>query len=100
MAAQGGPQYNPAALGQSAQAAQIPQYGLDIGQQAQNWYNSFSAYGQGGAPQKNKGASAATGALSGAASGAAAGTMVYPGVGTLIGAGVGALAGGAAGYYS
>ena len=107
MAAQGGPQYNPAALGSSYGAAQIPQYGLDIGQQAQNWYNSFSAYGGAGAPTKNQGAAAlsgaATGALSGAVGGATLGSVV-PGVGTLIGAGVGAVAGGAlggaGGYFS
>ena len=100
-AAQGGPVYQPAALGSTTQAAQIPQYGLDIGQQSQNWYNSLQAYSnQGGAATKNKGAAAATGALSGAASGAAAGTMAYPGIGTAIGAGVGALAGGASGYFS
>jgi hypothetical protein len=106
-AAQGGPQYNPSALGAGYGAAQIPQYGLDIGQQAQNWYNSFSAYGGQGTPTKNRGAAAmsgaATGALSGAVGGATLGSAV-PGVGTLIGAGVGALAGGvvggAGGYYS
>ena len=99
-AAQGGPVYQPASLGQSTQASQIPQYGLDIGQQSQNWYNSLSAYSQQGSPTKNKGAAAATGALSGAASGAAAGTAAYPGIGTAIGAGIGALAGGASGYFS
>ena len=107
MAAQGGPQYNPSALGAGYGAAQIPQYGLDIGQQAQNWYNSFSAYGGGTTPTKNKGAAAlsgaATGALSGAVGGATLGSVV-PGVGTLIGAGVGAVAGGAlggaGGYFS
>jgi hypothetical protein len=98
-AAQGGPVYNPSALGASSQAAQIPQYGLDIGQQAQNWYNSFSAYGGSAAPAKNKTVSAATGALSGAASGALAGSAAGP-YGTLIGAGVGAVAGGVGGYYS
>jgi hypothetical protein len=106
-AAQGGPQYNPSALGAGYGAAQIPQYGLDIGQQAQNWYNSFSAYGAGGAPVKNKGAAAASGAATGALSGAVGGATlgsVVPGVGTLVGAGVGAVAGGvlggAGGYFS
>ena len=100
-AAQGGPVYQPAALGSTTQAAQIPQYGLDIGQQSQNWYNSLQAYsGSTGAPTKNPGVAAATGALSGAASGAMAGTAAYPGIGTAIGAGVGALAGGASGYFS
>jgi hypothetical protein len=100
MAAQGGPQYNPSALGAGYGAAQIPQYGLDIGQQAQNWYNSFSAYGGGSAaPAKNQGQQAAVGALSGAASGALTGAAAGP-YGALIGAGVGAVAGGVKGYYS
>ena len=100
-AAQGGPVYQPAALGAgtSGTAQQAPQYGLDVGQQAQNWYNSLSAYGGSTTPAKNQGASAATGALSGAASGATAGTAFGP-YGTAIGAGVGALAGGVMGYYS
>jgi hypothetical protein len=103
MAAQGGPQYNPQALGQglTGSAQQFPQYGLNIGQQANQWYNSLAAYGGAqGAPQKNKTTSALGGAASGALSGATAGTAVYPGIGTLIGAGVGALAGGAGGYFS
>ena len=99
-AAQGGPVYQPAALGSTTQAAQIPQYGLDIGQQSQNWYNSLQAYsGQTGAATKNPAVSAATGALSGAAGGATAGSAFGP-YGTAIGAGVGALAGGASGYFS
>jgi hypothetical protein len=104
LAAQGGPQYNPQALGQNltGSAQQFPQYGLNIGQQANSWYNSLAAYGggAGGAPQKNKTTAALGGAASGALSGAAAGTAVYPGIGTLVGAGVGALAGGAGGYFS
>ena len=99
-AAQGGPVYNPASLGSSYGAAQIPQYGLDIGQQSQNWYNSLQAYsgGQGGSTP-NKGAQAAAGALGGAASGAMTGAAAGP-YGALIGAGVGAVAGGVKGYYS
>jgi hypothetical protein len=102
-AAQGGPQYNPQALGQNltGSAQQFPQYGLNIGQQANQWYNSLAAYGGGGgAATKNRTGSALGGAASGALSGAAAGTAVYPGIGTLVGAGVGALAGGAGGYFS
>jgi hypothetical protein len=106
-AAQGGPVYQPASLGASSQASQIPQYGLDIGQQAQNWYNSLSAYSNPGGATKNKGAAAAGGALSGALSGAVGGATIgsaVPGLGTLagaaIGAGTGALAGGAGGYFS
>ena len=100
-AAQGGPQYNPASLGQSYGASQLPQYGLDIGAQAQNYYNSLSAGGYGGgAATKNKGAAAASGALSGAIGGATAGTAIYPGVGTAIGAVAGGVLGGAGGYFS
>ena len=106
-AAQGGPVYQPAALGASTQAAQIPQYGLDIGQQSQNWYNSLQAYNGGGLPTKNKGVAAATGAATGALSGAVGGATIgssVPGLGTLagaaIGAGAGALTGGAGGYFS
>ena len=101
-AAQGGPVYNPASLGASygGSASQFPQYGLDIGQQSQNWYNSLSAYtGMGGTTQKNPGVSAATGALSGAASGATAGSAAGP-YGTIIGGAVGAIGGGLSGYYS
>ena len=106
-AAQGGPVYQPAALGSTTQAAQIPQYGLDIGQQSQNWYNSLQAYNGGGLPTKNKGVAAATGAATGALSGAVGGATIgssVPGLGTLagaaIGAGAGALTGGAGGYFS
>jgi hypothetical protein len=100
-AAQGGPQYNPTSLGQGqlGTAQQAPQYGLDVGQQAQNWYNSLSAYSGAGTPAKNQMAGAAAGALGGAASGALSGSAAGP-YGALIGAGVGAVAGGAKGYYS
>lgn len=106
MAAQGGPQYNPSALGPqySGTAQQFPQYGLDMSQLAGNWYNNINqanlqgyqlgqAYGQRG----GSGMGAATGALGGAASGALAGSAAGP-WGTAIGAGVGALAGGLSGY--
>jgi hypothetical protein len=103
-AAQGGPVYQPASLGagQLGTAQQAPQYGLDVGAQSQNYFNSLNnAYGGGAAGStKNQGVSAATGALSGAMSGATAGTAAYPGIGTAIGAGVGAIAGGVGGYYS
>lgn len=99
-AAQGGPQYNPAALGSQYSASQFPQYGLDVGAQSQSYYNSLNAAGGSASPTKNKTASAAAGALSGAASGAMAGSAAGPGYGTLIGAGVGAVAGGLGGYYS
>ena len=109
-AAQGGPVYNPAALGagQLGTAQQAPQYGLDVGAQAQNYFNSLNnAYGSAGAATKNKGAAAAQGALTGALGGASAGATlgsVIPGVGTVIGGVVGGVAGGAlgagSGYYS
>ena len=109
-AAQGGPVYNPSALGagQLGTAQQAPQYGLDVGAQAQNYFNSLNnAYGGGGAASKNKGAAAAQGALTGALGGASAGATlgsVIPGVGTVIGGVVGGVAGGAlgagSGYYS
>jgi hypothetical protein len=102
MAAQGGPQYNPQALGAPAPSyagAQFPQYGLDIGQQAQNWYNSIGAYGAQSQPgQPNRMGSALGGAGAGALSGAAAGTAVMPGWGTAIGALGGAVLGGLGGY--
>lgn len=107
-AAQGGPQYNPSALqpNYSGTSQQFSQYGLDIGQQAQNYYNSMSAQnaalaGAGGGKSAMGGlTSAATGALSGAASGLALGSII-PGIGNLVGAGIGALAGAAlsAGSY-
>lgn len=102
-AAQGGPVYNPASLGTSysGSASAAPQYGLDIGAQTTNWYNSLAATAGGmGAPTKNKGASAASGALSGAMGGATAGTAIYPGIGTAVGALAGAALGGASGYFS
>jgi hypothetical protein len=109
-AAQGGPQYNPASLGagQLGTAQQAPQYGLDVGAQSQNYFNSLNnAYGGGGAATKNRGAAAGAGALSGALGGAASGATMgsaIPGVGTaiggIVGAGAGALMGGASGYYS
>ena len=105
-AAQGGPVYNPAALGQNytGTAQQAPQYGLDIGNQTQNWYNSLAAYGGGsGAPQKNKTGAALSGAASGAISGGIAGATLAPasmGLSIPIGAVVGGALGGASGYFS
>lgn len=104
-AAQGGPVYNPASLGSNmtGSASQYPQYGLDIGAQAQSYYNSLNQGSGGGYASKNRGAAAASGALSGAMGGATTGAAVggpYAGVTALIGAGVGAALGGASGYYS
>jgi hypothetical protein len=109
-AAQGGPVYNPTALGAGnlGTAQQAPQYGLDIGAQSQNYFNSLNnAYGGGGAATKNRTAAAMSGAASGALSGAVGGATIgsaVPVVGTAVGAvagGVlGGVAGGAGGYYS
>lgn len=102
-AAQGGPQYNPASLsaGMTGTAQQAPQYGLDIGAQAQQWYQSMSYYSamQNQVPQKNPGMSAAAGAATGALSGATAGTAITPGIGTVIGGLAGAVLGGVGGYF-
>jgi hypothetical protein len=102
-AAQGGATYNPSQIGQSYQGAQLPQYGLDIGAQATNWYNSMvsqagqqAAYSQ---PKSGGGGAALGGAASGALSGATAGSALGP-WGTAIGAVGGAVAGGLKGYYS
>ena len=102
-ASQGGPVYNPASLGTGVggTSQQAPQYGLAVGDQSQNYFNSLNnAYGGGSSGStKNKAVSAGTGALSGAMAGATAGSVV-PGYGTAIGAVVGGVAGGLGGYYS
>jgi hypothetical protein len=111
-AAQGGPQYNPSALGQQytgAGAPSFPQYGLDMSQLAGNWYNNINqanlqaygmgqAYGGQGASGGQRAMGAGIGALGGAASGALAGSAI-PGIGTLVGAGIGAVGGAASGYF-
>lgn len=98
-AAQGGPQYNPASLGTSysGSSASAPQYGLDLGAQSQNYFNSLNnSYGGGaGAATKNRTAAAAGGALSGAIAGAPMAVSTYGG--SVVG---GAIAGGLGGYYS
>lgn len=104
-AATGGPVYNPTALGAGnlGTAQQAPQYGLDVGAQAQSYYNSLNNFAGGGGATKNRGASAAIGAGSGALSGAAAGAPLAAGTYGLsvpIGAALGAAVGGASGYYS
>jgi hypothetical protein len=105
-AAQGGPQYNPASLGAGnlGTAQQAPQYGLDVGAQSQNYFNSLNnAYGGGGVATKNRGAAAMSGAASGAISGAATGAAVsgpYAPLGAVIGGVAGGALGGASGYYS
>jgi hypothetical protein len=102
-AAQGGYAYNPSQLGQTYQGTQLPQYGLDVGAQATNWYNSMvgqsanqAAYAQ---PKGASGGQVAGSALSGAASGALTGAAAGP-WGALIGAGVGAIGGAAKSYFS
>jgi hypothetical protein len=106
-AAQGGPVYNPAALGagQLGTAQQAPQYGLDVGAQAQNYFNSLNnAYGgAGGAATKNKTGAALSGAATGAISGGMAGATLAPasmGISIPVGAVIGGALGGASGYFS
>src|SRR4029077_2091504 len=78
-AAQGGPQYNPASLGQQYTGAGVPsfpQYGLDISQLSGNWYNNINqanlqAYGLGQAYGQKSGGGSAMGAGIGALGGAA-----------------------------
>ena len=105
-AAQGGPVYQPASLGAGnlGTSQQAPQYGLDVGSQAQNYFNSLNnAYGGGGAATKNQGAAALSGAASGAISGAATGAAVsgpYAPLGAVVGGVAGGALGGGAGYFS
>lgn len=105
-AAQGGPVYNPTSLGQGnlGTAQQAPQYGLDVGAQSQNYFNSLNnAYGGGGGATKNRQGAAMAGAASGALSGAATGAAVsgpYAPVGAVVGGLAGGAMGYAGGYYS
>jgi hypothetical protein len=103
-AAQGGPQYNPASLGSNYLSNQQQQYGLDIGSQAQNYFNSLANYaGAGGGATKNRAGSALGGAASGALSGATAGAALggpYAPVTAAIGGVLGGALGGAGGYFS
>ena len=104
-AAQGGPVYQPDSLGQSytGTAQQASEYGLQVGNQATNWFNSLNAAGYGGAAIKNRGAAALSGAASGALSGAATGAAVsgpYAPVGAVVGGLAGGALGGGAGYFS
>jgi hypothetical protein len=104
-AAQGGPQYNPASLGQQYTGAgtpSFPQYGLDVSQLAGNWYNNINqanlqAYGlQQAYGQRSGGNYGTMGAGIGTGLGAAVGSII-PGVGTAIGGALGGAIGGAAG---
>jgi hypothetical protein len=107
-AAGGGPLYQPTGISPNPYSYLNPTYGLSMGQEANQWYNSLlSQYGMGMAgagPNRGMGAlaGAAGGALSGALGGAAAGSIV-PGIGTAVGAiggGIlGGLGGGAKGYF-
>jgi hypothetical protein len=102
-AAQGGPQYQPAALGggyTGGGASSFPAYGLDMSSNSLNWYNMMNAYnrpmgstGGSGTNWGAVGAKAGMGALSGAVSGLAAG-----GVGAIPGAIIGGLGGAASGF--
>jgi hypothetical protein len=105
-AAQGGPVYNPASLGTSysGSAQSAPQYGIDLGAQSQNYFNSLNnAYGGGGGATKNRGGAAMAGAASGALSGATAGAALggpYAPITAAAGGLLGGALGGASGYYS
>jgi hypothetical protein len=102
MAAQGGPSYMPSNLGTGytgAGAPSFPQYGIDVSQLSNQWYNTMNMWNQPGAAQKNPMMGAAAGALGGAASGALAGAAAG-GVGAIPGAIIGGIGGGAAGYFS
>jgi hypothetical protein len=110
-AAQGGPSYQPQGPGANYTGAgtpSYPQYGLDMSQLANQWYQTMNysnlGYGQLAASQQGasggqKAASAGVGALSGAASGALMGSAAG-GVGAIPGALIGALGGAAKGYFS
>jgi hypothetical protein len=107
-AAGGGPLYQPTGISPNPYSYLNTNYGLSMGQEANQWYNSLlSQYGMGLAnagPNRGMGAlaGAAGGALSGALGGAAAGSAI-PVIGTAagaIGGGIiGAVGGGAKGYF-
>ena len=106
----GGPVYQPTGITQSPSPYSYlnPTYGLSMGQQANQMYNSLlQSYGlQGSMTGPNQGMSALAGGVGGAASGALSGAMlgsVVPGIGTAVGAVagglLGGLGGGAKGYF-
>ena len=99
-AAGGGPLYQPTGISPNPYSYLNPTYGLSMGQEANQWFNSLqSQYGMGMAGAgPNRGMGALTGAAGGALSGALAGSAAGPGYGTLIGAGLGAVVGGMSGY--
>jgi len=101
-ASAGGPVYQPTGITQSPSPYSYlnPTYGLSVGQQANQMYNSMlQSYGmqQAGAGP-NRGMGAAAGALGGAASGALMGAAAG-GVGAIPGALIGAVGGAASGYF-
>jgi hypothetical protein len=109
-AAQGGPTYmpqGPSGYYTGAGTSSFPQYGLDMSQLANQWYNSINQWnmqsyalrGGGGGGAGGKAAGAGIGALGGAASGALMGAAAG-GVGAIPGAIIGALGGAAKGYFS
>jgi len=99
----GGPVYQPTGITQSASPYSYlnPTYGLSMGQQTNQMYNSLlQSYGlQQAGQQSGGGGGAAAGAAGGALSGAMGGAALGP-YGALAGAAIGALAGGLKGYYS
>jgi hypothetical protein len=101
-AAAGGPVYQPTGITQTPTPYSYlnPTYGLSMGQQANQMYNSMlQSYGmqQAGAGP-NRGMGAAAGALGGAASGALMGSAAG-GIGAIPGALIGAVGGAASGYF-
>jgi len=108
-AAGGGPSYQPqgpSGYYTGAGTSSFPQYGLDMSQLSNQWYNSINqwnmqsaALGMGGKSGGQRAGGAAAGALGGAASGALAGSAAG-GVGAIPGALIGALGGAASGYFS
>lgn len=104
-ASYGAPSYQPSALGQQytgTGAGSYPQYGLQIGNQATNWYNSMvnQNYGLGQLANQQSAQSSALGGGIGTAAGSLLGGVVgsvFPVVGTAAGAAIGGALGGAAG---
>jgi hypothetical protein len=98
-AAGGGPLYQPTGISPNPYSYLNPTYGLSMGQEANQWYNSLlSQYGMGLANAgPNRGMNALIGGVGGAASGALAGAAAG-GIGAIPGALVGGVAGAAGGY--
>jgi hypothetical protein len=99
-AAGGGPLYQPTGISPNPYSYLNPTYGLSMGQEANQWYNSLlSQYGMGmAAAGPNRGMGALAGGLGGAASGALAGAPAG-GIGAIPGAIIGGIGGAAKGYF-